>query len=952
MSRGAVVGICLDSSPNAVMAILAVMKAGAAYVPLDADLPRQRLTYMILDTQLKLVLTQRKFSVSVALSALDKPDLRILLLDQDQSWQAPRQDWDAAAFEPQPTDLAYIIYTSGSTGTPKGVMVEHRGLLNLADASVELFGIAGQTRLVQFSSLSFDAAVWEIFTALVGGGTLVLGAREDMLPGRALAAFLARNHVNWICIPPSLLQSIQDSKADLSCLDTVVAGAEACPLAVARAWAEEGRRFYNAYGPTETTVCATVYRFLGTEDSVPIGAPLPGVHTYVIDAQMNRVPDGQAGELCIGGIGVGRGYLGKPELSASLFVRSPWSDEILYRTGDMVVAHAQTGLLEFIGRRDNQVKIRGYRIEIEAIECALNEHPGVQNAAVAVVELQTPNLERAKTLVGYFVARPGADAQGLSPEGLTRFLAGRLPHYMVPPIYVQLDAMPMKANRSKIDRASLPPPTAKRPGAQLATERGRQIAALFDQALNLPIGTFQPHDHFSQMGGTSMDVAHLLMALKTEFGVRVPAWTVYANPTPESMEATVDRILRSPYFTTAMEVVDLPNEARLKELVPPRISPGPTAPNVILMTGGTGFMGAALLQELLSCDANLNVYCLVRSHSEANARERLHSRFSAYGLQRPPLDRVWAIPGDIEHATLGLTAAEYARLSAEVDTVYHCAADINYSKPYSHVKGPNVEGTKHVLRFVCTGKPKTLHYISTAGLFGSTAALLGIDDVPENYDINASVAILAIENGYVKSKWIAERLVQAAGVRGLRAGIYRLGFIEGSSRTGIANTTDLLCRMICGCIQMGYYPNFPDKYWIITPVDFAARAIAHISISGGTGPYHIVVDHDKDARHNDMFETISALGFPVRRIDPAEWLEVLSSCSADNSLYPISSYLLEKIHEGRNTILEAHYRTEVFGNSRTHEALAGSGIEVPAIDAELIGKYLSYFVSCDLIKRR
>jgi len=157
--------------------------------------------------------------------------------------------------------------------------------------------------------------------------------------------------------------------------------------------------------------------------------------------------------------------------------------------------------------------------------------------------------------------------------------------------------------------------------------------------------------------------------------------------------------------------------------------------------------------------------------------------------------------------------------------------------------------------------------------------------------------------------------------------------------------------MICGCIQMGSYPNFPDKYWIVTPVDFAASAIAHISLSGGTGPYHIVVDHDKDARHNDMFATINELGFPVKRIDPADWLEALSSCSADNALYPITSYLLEKIHEGRNTILEAHHRTEVCDNRRTHEALAGSGIAVPTIDAELIGKYLSYFVSCGLIKR-
>ncbi len=951
VSRGAFVGICLESSPTAMVAILAILKAGAAYVPLDADLPKQRLSYMIRDTGLKVVLTQRRFSIDISLSALEPGTLRMLVLDQDQSWQAPREDWDESVCAPTPSDLAYLIYTSGSTGIPKGVMVEHRGLLNLSDASAQLFDICERSRVVQFSSLSFDAAVWEIFTALVGGGTLVLGARTDMLPGRALATFLARNRINWICIPPSLLASMLDANEDLACLHTVVAGAEACPLAVARAWAKGGRRFYNAYGPTETTVCATMHRFVGTESCVPIGAPLPGVHTYVVSEELQRVPAGQAGELWIGGIGVGRGYLHKPELNAKAFIRSPWSDEILYRTGDIVVEDPQTGLLEFVGRRDNQVKVRGYRIEIEAIEHALSEHPGVQNAAVAVVELQTHSLERSKTLVGYFVARPGADSDGLSQEGLTRFLAGKLPHYMVPPIYVQLDVMPMKANRSKIDRAALPLPTAKRTGSQPLTDRTRQMATLFDQALNLPIGTIQQHDHFFQMGGNSMDVAHLLMALKTEFGVQVPARTVYVNPTPAAMEEAVEAILRSPYFTTAAEVVDLVKEARLKDDFPLHIESGPAAPKSILLTGGTGFMGAALLQELLSRDATLKVYCLVRSPSEAIARERLEHTFQMLRLQGSVLERVCAVPGDIENATLGLTPAEYTRLSSEVDTVIHCAADINYSKPYALLKQPNVEGTHNVLRFTCSGRPKTLQYISTAGLFGATAGLLGINDVLEDYDIRTSIPIVSIENGYVKSKWVAERIVQAASARGLRAGIYRLGFIEGSSRTGIGNVSDLLCRMICGCIQMGTYPNFPEKHWVVTPVDYAAKSIAHISLSAGIGAYHIVVDHKNDARHNELFETINALGFPVRRIDPADWFEMLAACSQDNALYPITSYLLEKVHEGRNNILEAHFRTQAFVNTRTHEALANSEIIVPTIDAELIAKYISYFVSCGLITR-
>ena len=952
VGTGDFIGICMDPSPNAIVAMLAVLKVGAAYVPFDAELPKQRIAYMFRDTQLKLVLTQRRYSIDIAVAAIGQGQISILQLDQDTAWQQHRSDWDVKSFEPAPNDLAYVIYTSGSTGVPKGVMIEHRGLINLIYATVDILKVSEKTRLVQFSSFAFDAAVWEIYTALGGGATLVMGSREDMLPGRALATFLARNRVTMVIIPPSLLASIHDAMADVSWLNTVIAGAEACPLATARAWSASGRRFFNAYGPTEITVCATMYEFQGGEESVPIGRPLAGVTTYVVDAELNRVPPGQTGELMIGGVGVARGYLGKPELTASRFVQSPFGDGRLYHSGD-IVSERPDGAIEFIGRRDNQVKIRGLRVEIEAIETALCEHPSVQNAAVTVAELQTQNTESTKTLVGYFVPQSGADAKTLTPEALSRFLAGRLPSYMIPPIYVQLDVMPMKPNRSKIDRAALPPPTSKRVASQTMSGRTKQIATLFDQALDLPLGTFERDEHFFQMGGDSMNVAHLVMAIKTEFGIRIPARAIYQHPTPSSLAALVEDILRSPYYTATAEIVDMHHEARLEGVLPAtEVSPGPVSPQVILFTGGTGFMGTALLQELLQRRPDLKIYCLVRSDSVEHARARLGASLKNYGLPLDLLDKVHVVPGDLENDGMGIPSAEYEQLAAEVDTIYHCAADIQYVKPYSIMKKPNVDGTKNALRFAATGRPKTLQYVSTAGVFGSTPTLLGIDSLDESYDINLSAPIINIENGYTKSKWVAERIVQAASERGVRVALYRLGFVAGNSKTGISNISDLLSRMLCGCIQMGSYPDFPQKYWYITPVDYAAGAIAHISLSGGTGPYHILVRHEQDLRHNDMFDIVNAQGYPVRPILPAEWLEALATVPGDNHLYPITSFLLEKMHEGRNTLLEVHHKSVVCGVDRTVAALAGSDVVIPTIGAELIAKYLSYFISCGLIKGR
>lgn len=949
ISAGDLIGICLEPSPTAIVAMLAALKAGAAYVPLDAELPKSRLAYMFRDTSLKVVLTQRKFSIDIALGAVGMP-VEIMLIDQDQAWQKHRSQWDPKTYEPSPGDLAYIIYTSGSTGVPKGVMVEHRGLINLTNATVSILRISPKSRLIQFSSFSFDAAVWEIFTALGGGGTLIMGTREDVLPGRALASFLARNRVTILCIPPSLLPSIQTAKNDLSCLDTVVACAELCPVAIARAWFSPTRRFLNAYGPTEITVCATIYEFTGEGDSVPIGKALPGVTTYVVDEDLNRLPPGQTGELCVGGEGVARGYMGKPERTAMSYIHSPWSSERLYRTGDLVVEHPETGQLEFLGRRDNQVKIRGLRVEIGAIEHALCQHPGVQLAAVAVFDLPTLNAETSKTLVGYFVPQPGADPQQLTSEALSRFLSGLLPNYMIPPIYIQLEAMPMKANLSKVDRAALPPPTAKRDATKAATTRAQQIAAMFDQALNLPLGTFQSHGHFFEMGGNSTDVAHLIMAIKMEYGVRLPPRSVYQYPTPTTMAANIDEILSSPYYVTAIEGVDLPREARLADVVPAHaVERGPDSPQVAFITGASGFIGTALLDELLVRSPDLKVYCLIRGESESAARGRLHDAFRNNQLHSELLDRVVVMAGDIEHEHFGLTAEQYEQLTAEVDTIYHCAADIRYVKPYSVMKKPNVEGTRRILELAYAGRPKTLQYASTAGVFGSTAALLGIDYVDEGYDIDLSANIVGLENGYTKSKWVAERIVRLASERGLRSAIHRLGFISGSARTGIGNNADLLCRLICGCIQMGIYPNFPHKYWYITPVDYAAKAMAHISLTGGTGPYHIVVTKDHDIGHNHLFETVNALGYPLKPCSGDEWFEALASCPPDNHLYAMSSFLLEKIHEGRNTIIEVHHTSQTIDSGRVNEALRGSGIEMPKVDQAIIAKYLAYFAASGLI---
>jgi amino acid adenylation domain-containing protein/thioester reductase-like protein len=947
--RGARVGICIEPSPLMVIALLAVLKAGGAYVPLDADLPKQRLSYILSDADVGLVLVQRKFCIDIAMCAGDLR-LKTHLIELDGSWQHASEESIRALPDLSPDDLAYVLYTTGSTGEPKGVMIEHRGVLCLAQTYVDLFGICERTRMLQFASLSFDAATGEIFPALAGGATLVLSPREDIIPGRALATFLAHKRISMICLPPSLLATLQSAMDDLPNLDTILVAGEACSAPVIHPWVGAGRRLFNAYGPTEGTVCATVYRIQGDEDVVPIGLPLPYVTVHIVDERMEEVPDGQRGELCIGGLGVARGYLGKPEQTARSFLPNPWEPGLLYKTGDLVLRRPGTGLLEFLGRKDNQVKVRGFRVELEAIERALCEHPAVQLAAVTVHEVGAAAGEHAKTLVGYVVPRPGVSPDQLSPDSLHRFLGESLPDYMIPPLFVLLDALPMMANRSKVNRAALPPPDNRPRRSGEETSLSRQMAILFDQALNLPLGSFRIDDHFFEKGGSSLGITQLLLAIKSEFGIRIPARQVYQHPTPANMATLVQTALLSPYRAAAAETVDLYQEAqRVAAVLPEQLSKPQRAPRSLLLTGATGFLGSFVLKSLKERAPGIERICLVRAPSVRAAEARLMETLRHYQIPTDVLRDTRILIGDLESATLGLDESTYAALADTLDSIYHCAADINYLKPYARMKGPNVDGTQNILRLVGSGRPKALHYVSSVGVFGACGGLLGIQQVDEDYNIDRSAPILSFENGYIRSKWVAESLVRSAQERGLAAWIYRPGFIEGSSQTGVANVTDSLCRTIIGCIQLGSYPLFPEKYWLPIPVDFVADALVHISLSANPDTYHLIPDHDREVSHNEMFRIINELGYRVEPLPPHKWFEQLASCPPENALYPITSFLLERVHEGRNTLMELHHRTPLTLNEKTHRALAGSGITIPDFGRELIQKYLTYYAAIGLL---
>jgi myxalamid-type nonribosomal peptide synthetase MxaA len=715
-----------------------------------------------------------------------------------------------------------------------------------------------------------------------------------------------------------------------------------------------------------------------------------------MDSGLNPVPVGVPGELCVGGAGVARGYHGWPALTAERFVPDPFvkpeagdlrleenaisspactasssptasslqpTASRLYRTGDLA-RWRPNGTLEFLGRIDHQVKLRGFRIELGEIEARLRQQPTVKEAAVIAREDRPGN----PYLAAYCVP---TDAQAPTPESLREFLKKSLPDYMIPAAFVRLERLPLTPN-GKLDRKALPVPDlagqyADRyaaPRTPLETE----LAQLWAEVLHVErVGI---HDGFFDLGGHSLAAVQLMLRARERFGGTLSVASLFEAPTVAELAA---RIARQDTDAHRDErAIDWQREATLDESVvrletvslrlegnaissqasslkptacssPTASSLQPTAfsPQVVFVTGATGFLGAFLVQELLR-QTRAKIYCLVRAETDAEAARKLKKSFAAYGLGTD--GRVIPVLGDLSKPGLGIREDRFRALSAEVDTVYHNGALVNFIYPYSALKPANVQGTEEVLRFAYLGKLKPVHYVSTVSVFGDVPSP-NLEGFAED-EFPPSVANLA--DGYAQSKWVAEKLVRTAGERGLPVCIYRPGQISGDSRTGVWNTGDFFCRMIKGCIDLGCAPVGHIEF-NLAPVDYVGKAIVFLSGRPESLGQTFHLTNPVPTPTALLIDGLRAAGFELDLAPATEWLGRITEAvagSPDHPLYPLAS-LLEHSGPAPDEDLSRPLR---FTCRKTVMALDGSGIVCPSIDSGILHRYVSYFIRSDLLK--
>ena len=913
---GTRVGVYLERSADLLVTLLAVLRAGAAYVPLDPVYPAARISYMLQDADVAVLVTQASLARNVTGAAA-----AVTVIDQcrDELLRMPAATAAAPAGE---DDLAYVIYTSGTTGRPKGVQVTHRGLTNFLCSMAREPGFAPGSTLLAVTTVCFDIAALELFLPLITGGTVEIapaGAVGDgdalrQLLGRIRPAVLQATPVTW----KMLIAAGWDGDRGL----TALCGGEALPRDLADDLLARAGSVWNLYGPTETTIWSTAWRVRPAE-KVSIGTAVANTTCHILDSSMRTVPEGFPGELYIGGDGLAAGYRNRPELTAERFVPCPagLGTGLLYRTGDLA-RRGHDGRLYYLSRVDNQVKLHGHRIEPGEIEAVLRDHPAVEDAVTVV---------RGDRLAAYLI--PAGAAPG--PDELRGFLRSRLPAYMVPAMFTVMDEFPQTPN-GKVDRKALPDPAAGDPAtgdpaAGDLTYRTEQdvLAAIRAHAaalLGQPASRIGPGDRFADLGIDSVAAVDLARRLTSLTGQPLTAIAVFEHPTPAALAARLWQRLSGPEAAGSDAGPDLVADA----VLPASIAAATAVPDPrhVVLTGATGFVGAFLLRELVTA-TTATVHCIVRAADNATAAKRLQRTLEEYGIwtgQAASRIRAWA--GDLSRPLLGLSAAEFDELAILADAIYHAGAHVNAILPYTELKSANVGGTREALALAARGRPSAFHHVSTIEV------LAGPADGPVGEDHPAGPAA-ALRGGYARSKWVAEQFVTQAAQRGIPAAIYRLPRILGDTQTGACQTRDLLWQVLKGCIQAHAVPADPTVTFQFAPADWTATALVALSRTARTpgAAYHLAaparISLDAIAGY------LQAAGYELRQEPLDQWAATIRAQPGNAAAAALDVFLAELTGHGWSRLQ--------LGTTATTRALGDHAPPCPDLTPALFATYLRYF---------
>ena len=967
VGRDDLVGVLMGRSADYVVACLAALRAGGAFLVLELAYPSALLRDVIDDAKPTVVVTQLAHAGHV------KADIPLIVMDdkaqkatngQSNHKQSQKDNVEGIP-PPLPAEddmerLVFVSYSSGTTGRPKGIANPHRAAVRSYDARLGLRDLKPGDRVA--CNVFF---VWEMLRPLLRGATTVAVPDSASYDPLALVELLAEKQITDTLMTPTLLATVLSRHPDFGeklpqlkslWLNGEVVTTDLCRRALT---ALPNTRLFNVYSACETHEVAfgEISQFVDYDVRIcPIGPPVDPDHVYILDDAGNRVDPGVSGELYVGGDMLAREYLNLPETTANAFQVDPFTKKKgarMYRTGDLARV-LQSGLLEITGRVGGMIKTRGYTVQPAAVETAIVKHLAVRDCAVVA---HGDGL--TKQLVAYIVPDedlrgrtvPLVDESGYSPLA-RRAMSAHLAHYMIPPLWVEVETLPTHGVSGKIDLKALPsPPSPKSPVTDGKPEQNvhikmEMVIKIWAAVLNLPATSITAKHDFFDLGGHSLTLAEVASRFTQAFGFPVPLGPLAGTPT---LDGHLEAIKAARDGHTAAVQADLPAVLKADCVLPEEIRTNTKATfrklkdaETVLLTGATGYLGAFLLKSLLE-ETSAHVICMIRFTEPTEdcrpaGMARVRKNLVDLGIwDDSMLDRIEIVAGNLARKRLGLSPDAFSALAERVQVVLHAAATVNLVYPYAALRNANVRGTREIIRLAYISGA-TVHHVSTNGVLPTSAEGWCEDDVVDIDDVPTRLI-----DGYGQTKWVAEKLVMEAGQRGIPIRVYRPGTISGHSVTGATNAWDLINALVVESLHLGVAPQVDGWFAEMTPVDFVSRGIITLcdhDASDGDQQHIYHFGDSKPITADALFNSLEEIGYPTKRVPWDEWVDLWRE--RRGSAHGDVPFTVDILRGGMPTA-DGLKSIIVLRDATTRSVLDLYGVKRPSIDSKLLETYTRHF---------
>ncbi|WP_447787822.1 amino acid adenylation domain-containing protein [Pseudomonas farris] len=909
-----VVGICLPKCSALYAGILAILGSGAVYLPLEPSHPLQRQQYILENAGAVLLLHDGEHPLSETMPGLDISGIDIGDVNLDQPLMRQRPDLDAPCM---------ALYTSGTTGHPKGVLLSQANLAHFTAWYADYVQLTEQSRALQFSSLSFDSSLIDIFPTLLQGAELIVPNEDQRRDPLQLVELIRRQQLSHAFLPPALLSILPLDQ--LQVLDHVMTGGDVCEPYVIEQLTRQGN-LYNLYGPTEATVLITARQLRTGDSNRTLGAPIANSQVLILDEDFQPVAEQTVGELYIVGPGVCLGYLNNPQQTAERYLdlSLPNGQSLrAYRTGDM--AKWTCDGIELCGRRDNQVKIRGFRVEPEEIERCLRDSQLYRQVAVVI--------DRHRRILA-FLAQPQEVQPGAAREALKAHAMQFLPDYMQPTAWTELASMPFASN-GKVDRkALLELPVNVTENSQRRLPASADEALLLEiwaELLELPASDISTDESFFNLGGHSILLSRMLLRLREEFGRSISINRFIELPTIAKL-ATLVRGSGTEEVLSEKALADAFRELDIESLPVSRMGDV----HKVIVTGANSFVGVHIVEALLAWGVS-EVACLVRDGGGQSAAQRFAQALRENRLEHLDLSRVRVYAADITRPQLGLCEDVYTRLDHEFGALVHNAANVNHVLDYESLARDNVEPIFECLR-LCEGRSKKIfNFVSTLSASSTISDDGRVLELPA-----AQTPPIYIKNGYNLSKWVGERILERARERGVRVNLYRPGNISFNSLTGVCQPhKNRLMLMLKGSIQLGQVPEFALNFDLM-PVDFLARFIAFHASRYQAEKAVFNLHNPEPLSWDSYVASFREAGREFSMVSVADWQQQLGRVDSDNALFGVLGFYLNGFEEDIGDI-------SMIGHDNAQAGVRQMGAHYPEKSPALLRRGCDYLKEINFI---